>query len=86
MLLFLSSSCLAQNAPSSKAFGPEVNISVYEEARVPTELLAAAEVQVHRVFQQAGVATIWRNCSGFISTTSLSVIPNGPACLSRVAS
>ena len=62
-LLFLSSSCFAQNAPSPKAFGPEVHIAVYDEASVPTELLAAAEEQVHRIFHQAGVETLWRNCS-----------------------
>lgn len=70
-LLLLSSSCFAQNAPSPKAYGPEVHISVYDVASVPTELLAAAEVQVHRIFQHAGVEILWRNCSERAESTQL---------------
>jgi hypothetical protein len=61
--LFSSSSCVAQDAPSTKVLSPEVHISVYDNANVPTELLAAAEAEVHRIFQQAGMETLWRNCS-----------------------
>jgi len=61
-LSFLTSSCLARNA-ATKALPMEVHISVYDDANVPPELLAAAEVQVRRIFQQAGVETLWQNCS-----------------------
>jgi hypothetical protein len=60
---FLIPSGLAQNATATKALRTEVHISVYNDAGVPTELLAAAEVQVHRIFQRAGVETLWGNCS-----------------------
>jgi len=62
-LCFLTSSCLAQNPPATKALPTEVHISVYDDANVRTELLAAAEVQVRRIFQQAGIETLWGNCS-----------------------
>jgi len=61
--LFSTSSCFAQDVPPTKAFGPGVHISVYNNANVPTELLSAAEAEVHRIFQQAGMETLWRNCS-----------------------
>ena len=62
-LCFLTPSCLDQTASATKAVLTEVHISVYDDANVPTELLAAAEAQVHRIFQQAGVETLWGNCS-----------------------
>lgn len=61
--LFLASSCFGQEAPAAKVLGPEIHISVQNPANVPAELLAEAEAEVHRVFQQAGVETVWRNCS-----------------------
>ena len=61
--LFLASSCFGQEAPTAKALSPELHISVQDSANVPPELLAAAEAEVHRIFQQAGVETAWRNCS-----------------------
>ena len=61
--LFLTSSCFAQDSPATKALGPELHISVQDYANVPTELLAAAELEVHRIFHQAGVEALWRNCS-----------------------
>ena len=60
---FLSSSCFAQKALAPKSLNPELHISVQDTANVPAELLAAAEAEVHRIFQQAGVETLWRNCS-----------------------
>jgi hypothetical protein len=62
-LLFLSPPCIAQDAPTTKALGPELHISVYDNADVPPELMAAAEAEVHRIFHLAGVETLWRNCS-----------------------
>ncbi len=61
-LCFLTPSCLAQNA-ATRALRTEVHISVYDDANVPTELLAAAEAQVRRIFQEAGIETLWGNCS-----------------------
>ena len=66
---FLIPSGLAQNATATKALRTEVHICVYNDAGVPTELLAAAEVQVHRIFQQAGVETLWGNCSAGAQNT-----------------
>ena len=62
-LVFLSSTCFAQNAPAKETWSPELHVSVYDYAKVSPELLAAAEMQVHRIFRQAGVETVWRNCS-----------------------
>jgi len=62
-LVFLSPSCFAQNAPAKETLSPELHVSVYDYANVSPELLAAAEMQVHRIFRQAGVETVWRNCS-----------------------
>jgi hypothetical protein len=62
-LCFLTPSSSAQNVPATNALRTEVHISVYDDANVPAELLAAAEVQVRRIFQQAGVETLWGNCS-----------------------
>jgi len=62
-LVFLSSTCFAENAPAKETLRPELHVSVYDYANVSPELLAAAEMQVHRIFRQAGVETVWRNCS-----------------------
>src|SRR6266576_2672410 len=62
-LVFLSSTCFAENAPAKETLSPELHVSVYDHANVSPELLAAAEKQVHRIFRQAGVETVWRNCS-----------------------
>jgi hypothetical protein len=70
LLTFLfTASCSAQEALAAKALSPELHISVYDNANVPTELLAAAEAEVNRIFHQAGVKTLWRNCSGTDKTT-----------------
>jgi len=63
ILVFLSSTCFAQNEPAKETLSPELHVSVYDYANVSPELLAAAEMQVHRIFRQAGVETVWRNCS-----------------------
>lgn len=64
LLMFsFMASCSAQEALATKALSPELHISVYDNANVPTELLAAAEAEVHRIFHQAGVKTLWRDCS-----------------------
>jgi hypothetical protein len=48
---------------ATKVLSPELHISVYDNANVPTKLLAAAEAEVHRIFHLAGVETLWQNCS-----------------------
>lgn len=40
----------------------EVSISVYDYAHVPSQTLAQAEHEARRVFQQAGVETVWITC------------------------
>ncbi len=62
-LSFLAPSCLAQNVTATRAVKTEVQVSVYDDAIVPPGILAAAEVQVRRIFQHAGVEILWRNCS-----------------------
>lgn len=43
--------------------GPEVSISVHDYADVPTILLTVAEDQAREIFRQAGLETVWLNCS-----------------------
>lgn len=62
-LSFLAPSCLAQNVPATNTVKMEVQVSVYNDAAVPRGILAAAEVQVRRIFRHAGVEILWRNCS-----------------------
>ena len=62
-LSFLASPCFAQDAPVTKVSRPELHISVYNNADVPVGLMAAAELEVHRIFHDAGVEMLWRNCS-----------------------
>jgi hypothetical protein len=62
-LSFFAPSCLAQNVSATKAVKTEVQVSVYDDAAVPSRILAAAEVQIHRIFRHAGVEILWRNCS-----------------------
>ena len=41
---------------------PQVTISVYDYAHIPTGLLSAAEEDAQRVFRKAGVETVWTTC------------------------
>jgi hypothetical protein len=54
---------LAQNPPATTPLTPEVTISVHDYAGVPTVLLASAEDQAREIFRQAGLETVWLNCS-----------------------
>ena len=69
MFLLFSSSCFARDDPATKPLRPELSISVHDYADVPTELLAAAEGEAHRIFHQAGVETVWLNCSPKLEKT-----------------
>ena len=42
---------------------PEITISVHNYADVPPLLLAAAEAQGRRIFEQSGVEAVWLSCS-----------------------
>ena len=61
--LLFSRPCFAQDAPGTRLLQPDLTISVHDYANIPTELLAAAEGDAHRIFRQAGVETVWLNCS-----------------------
>jgi hypothetical protein len=65
LLAFLAVSALAfaQNPPTITSLRPEVSISVHNYADVPAPLLTAAEAQAREIFQQAGLETVWLNCS-----------------------
>lgn len=56
-LVMCSSLGLAQN--------PQVTVFVYNDARIPEDILYRAERQAAKTFQQAGVAALWLNCSAF---------------------
>ena len=61
--LIVAPSALAQISLPSKSLGPEVSISVHDYADVPTILLTVAEDQAREIFRQAGLETVWLNCS-----------------------
>jgi hypothetical protein len=54
---------LAQTPTPSTSLNPEVSISVHDYADVPTVLLASAEDHARGIFRQAGLETVWLNCS-----------------------
>jgi hypothetical protein len=61
--LWFCSPCIAQDPPVTEPSRPNLSVSVHDYANVPTELLAAAEGEAYRIFHQAGVKTVWLNCS-----------------------
>jgi hypothetical protein len=65
VLMFLAGAPLAfaQLPPASKSLSPEVSISVHDYANVPAALLSAAEDKARGIFWQAGLNTVWLNCS-----------------------
>jgi hypothetical protein len=52
----------AQNPPATMSGNPVLTISVHDYADVPNTLLTAAEGQAKRIFQHAGLKTVWLNC------------------------
>ncbi len=64
ILTFLALTSLGFTQTSQTAIPArlELSVSVYDYAHVPPELLAAAEQDARRIFQQAGVETIWVPC------------------------
>ncbi len=42
---------------------PQVSVSVYDDAGVSATVLAAAEQRTARIFDEAGVDVVWKNCS-----------------------
>ena len=60
--LTIASSLFAQTLSAADPTTPELTISVYDYAHVPTEFLAAAEGDAGRIFRQVGVETVWVNC------------------------
>jgi hypothetical protein len=54
---------LAQTPTPSTSLNPEVSIPVHDYADVPTVLLASAEDHARGIFLQAGLETVWLNCS-----------------------
>jgi predicted Zn-dependent protease len=70
ILTFLwSSTCFAQDAPATESSRPKLSISVHNYADVPAELLLGAEEEAHEIFEQAGLETVWLNCSPKMENT-----------------
>ena len=63
LTILWSSACFAQHAPATESSKPMLSISVHNYADVPAELLLAAEEEAHKIFEQAGLETVWLNCS-----------------------
>ena len=62
MMFLVAASPGFGQTPAAVPARAEITISVYDYARVSTELLAAAEEDARRVFRQAGVETVWATC------------------------
>lgn len=62
LALVLPGTAFAHNTQLAGSPGLQVNISVYDYAHVPSETLAIAEHSARRMFQQAGVETVWVTC------------------------
>jgi hypothetical protein len=62
MMFLLAASPGFSQTPATGPAREEITISVYDYARVSTELLAAAEEDARGVFRQAGVETVWATC------------------------
>jgi hypothetical protein len=60
--LAITSSGFTQNSQTPTLARVELSISVYDYARVSAEVLAEAEQDARRIFQQAGVETVWVTC------------------------
>lgn len=70
ILTFLwSSTCFAQDPPATESSRPKLSVSVHNYADVPAELLLAAEEEAHKIFEQAGLETVWLNCSPKMENT-----------------
>lgn len=62
MFLALTSPGFTQTSQTAIPARLEVSVSVYDYAHILPELLAAAEQDARRIFQQAGVETVWATC------------------------
>jgi hypothetical protein len=59
LLIQLAALC----ARADPARGQPINIYVYNQARVPSEVLAPAEQNARRIFRLSGLEASWVNCS-----------------------
>jgi hypothetical protein len=66
VLLCMDAVCRRADA-SERVQGPEVQIQLYDSAHVPATTLHRAGREVVRIFQAAGVAAIWINCSAHLA-------------------
>src|SRR5215475_11046371 len=62
MFLAITSPGFTQTSQTATLAKQELSISVYDYAHVPTAVLAEAEQGARRIFQQAGVETVWVTC------------------------
>jgi len=69
LTLLWSSPCFAQDAPATESSRPKLSISVHNYADVPAEHVLAAEEEAHKIFEQAGLETVWLTCSPKLENT-----------------
>jgi hypothetical protein len=71
-LVFMGLSSLpaiSQKAYQSAAPSPQITISVHDYADVAPLRLAAAQMEARRIFEQAGLETVWLSCSPKLEKT-----------------
>ena len=54
---------ISQEAQQTTAPSPQITISVHDYADVAPSRLAVAELEAHRIFEQAGLETVWLSCA-----------------------
>jgi hypothetical protein len=77
LVLMNDATALGESGPSTPTIAtPRVTVTVFDNAKVPPELLAAAEEEARQIFLRAGVDITWLNCSKSLTTQS-NVVPCG---------
>jgi len=78
LVLVFDATAFGESVPSAPtAATPHVTVSVFDSAKVPAELLAAAEEGARQIFLRAGVDVAWRNCSKLLATEQTKAAPCG---------
>jgi hypothetical protein len=77
ILAILIGAALVAISPMSFAENPQVTVCVYDDARVPREILARAEGRAAKIFEQAGVNVNWLDCSPSNSTRCAAPLESG---------
>jgi hypothetical protein len=78
LVLMNDATALGESGPSAPTIAtPRVTVTVFDNAKVSTEQLAAAEEEARQIFLRAGVDITWLNCSKPLATEQSKAAPCG---------